>query len=327
MRPRWSHPLFFFSETMIMHTNLTRIATPALFAIALTLGACNRGDSPEDVLAKDSSLTRDLALANTDTSAQPQLRDVPVTSAPVANEATPAPRVSTRQGASEILTPRRESRPVTVAPRQAPTLMVEPLPIPAANTTPNGNTVTEGSRGGEAAVGMIAGGSEISLYSGQRVCTNTYSAGDRFTASVAESVHGSNGVSIPAGATAVIEITSAKRSNNANDGIELEFVVRSIAFNGKTYPVSSIVTYAQVDKVRDASTSDDVKKVATGAVIGAIAGQIFGRKTKSTVIGAATGAAAGAVVAGVTAKYDGCVPSGGRISLTLSEAMVVQQSE
>jgi hypothetical protein len=174
---------------------------------------------------------------------------------------------------------------------------------------------------------MIAGGSEISLYSGQRVCTNTYAVGDRFTASVAESVQGSNGVSIPAGATAVIEVTSAKRSNNANDDIVFAFVVRSIAFNGKTYPVSSTVTYAQVDKVRDASTSDDVKKVATGAVIGAIAGQIFGKKTKSTVIGAATGAAAGAVVAGVTANYDGCVPSGGRISLTLSEPMVVQQSE
>jgi hypothetical protein len=198
---------------------------------------------------------------------------------------------------------------------------------PAANATPNGNTVTESSKGPEAAVGMIAGGSEISLYSGQRVCTNTYAVGDRFTASVAESVQGSNGVSIPAGATAVIEVTSAKRSTNANDDIVFEFVVRSIAFNGKTYPVSSTVTYAQVDKVRDGSTSDDAKKVATGAVIGAIAGQIFGKKTKSTVIGAATGAAAGAVVAGVTAKYDGCVPSGGRISMTLSEAMVVQQSE
>ena len=43
-------------------------------------------------------------------------------------------------------------------------------------------------------------------------------------------------------------------------------------------------------------------------------------------IGAATGAAAGAVVAGATGKYDGCVPNGGRISLKLNQAMVVQQS-
>ena len=308
-----------------MHRNLFRISTPALFSVALALGACKVGDTPADILAKDTTLTRDLALANTDTSAQPELRDVPVTTEPAVSDATPAPR-ATRQAASEILTPRRESRPAVVRPRETPP-PAEPTPVPAANTTASGNTVTEGARGAEAAVGMIAGGSEISLHSGQRVCTNTYAVGDRFTASVAESVHGSNGVSIPAGATAVIEVTSAKRSDNANDDIELELVVRSIAFNGKTYPVSSTVTYAQVDKVRDGSTSGDAKKVATGAVIGAIAGQIFGKRTKSTVIGAATGAAAGAVVAGVTAKYDGCVPSGGRISLTLSEAMVVQQSE
>jgi YMGG-like Gly-zipper len=305
-----------------MRNSLSRFATPAL-AVALLLGACKRGDSPEDILAKDSTLTRDLALANTDTSAQPELKDIPATIEPVVSEVSPAPRASSRPAAAERQ--RREPPPAVVVTRRDPPPAV--TPITPANTTPNGNTVTEGPAGGEAAVGMIAGGSEISLYSGQRVCTNTYAVGDRFTASVAESVHGSNGVSIPAGATAVIEITSAKRSDNANDGIEMEFVVRSIAFNGKTYPVNSNVTYAQVDKVRDGSTSDDAKKVATGAVIGAIAGQIFGKRTKSTVIGAATGAAAGAVVAGVTAKYDGCVPSGGRISLTLSEAMVVQQSE
>ncbi len=303
---------------------LSRFGTPALFAAALLLGACKRGDSPEDILAKDSTLTRDLALANTDTSAQPELKDIPATIEPVVSEAAPVPRASSRPAAAER--PRREPPPVTVVTRRDPPPPAA-TPVTTAVTTPNGNTVTEGPAGGEAAVGMIAGGSEISLYSGQRVCTNTYAVGDRFTASVAESVHGSNGVSIPAGATAVIEITSVKRSNNANDDIELELAVRSIAFNGKTYPVNSNVTYAQVDKVRDGSTSDDAKKVATGAVIGAIAGQILGKRTKSTVIGAATGAAAGAVVAGVTAKYDGCVPSGGRISLTLSEAMVVQQSE
>jgi hypothetical protein len=310
---------------MIMRNQLSRIGTPALLAVALFLGACKRGDSPEDVLAKDSTLIRDIALANADTAAQPELKDVPATTDPLVSDAAPAPRVTTSPRAPERS--RREAAPAVVVTRRAPPPPVETTPAARTNTTENGNTVTEGPSGGERAVGMIAGGSAISLYSGQRVCTNTYAVGDRFTASVAESVQGSNGVSIPAGATAIIEITSAKRSDNANDGIEMEFVVRSIAFNGKTYPVNSNVTYAQVDKVRDGSTSDDARKVATGAVIGAIAGQILGKRTKSTVIGAATGAAAGAVVAGVTAKYDGCVPSGGRISLTLSEPMVVQQSE
>ena len=304
-----------------MQMKLSKIATPVLLTVTLALGACKQADKPEDALASDTSLAHDLQLANADTAAQPQLKDVPATVTESPNAVTTAPKVSQRQKPSEILTPSRNPRRVATTPRSTPE-PVEKAPV----TTTNGNTVTEGTTGSERGIGTIASGSEISLYSGQRVCTNTYAVGDRFTASVAESVQGSNGVSIPAGATAVIELTSLKRSENANDNIQMEFVVRSIAFNGKTYPVNSTVTSAQVDKVRNGDASNDAKKVATGAVIGAIAGQIFGHKTKSTVIGAATGAAAGAVVAGATGKYDGCVPNGGRISLKLNQAMVVQQS-
>jgi hypothetical protein len=306
-----------------MQTNLSRAATPVLLIAILALGACKQGDKPEDALAQDTTLAHDLQLANADTMAQPQLKDVPVTIAPAPKPAAPAPKISQRQKPSEILTPSRNPRRVATTPRSTPQ-PVEAAPVPV--TTSNGNTVTEGTTGSERGIGTIASGSDISLYSGQRVCTNTYAVGDRFTASVAESVQGSNGVSIPAGATAVIELTSLKRSENANDNVEMEFVVKSIAFNGKTYPVNSSVTAAEVEKVRNGDASSDGKKVATGAVVGAILGQIFGHHTKSTVIGAATGAAAGAVVAGITGKYDGCVPNGGRISLKLNQAMVVQQS-
>jgi hypothetical protein len=318
------HPFFYsLSEMTIMKITFLRVATPVLFAATLALGACKQGDRPEDVLAQDTSLVHDLQLANADTMAQPQLTDVPATLEPAQTQTAPAPRATQRRTPSEILTPSRNPRRVATTPREEPR-PVEPAP---ALVTENGNTVTEISNTpSEREVGTIASGSEIALYSGQRVCTNTYAVGDRFTASVAESVQGSNGVSIPAGATAVIELTSLKRSENANDNITMEFVVRSIAFNGTTYPVNSEVTAAQVEKVRNGDASNDGRKVATGAVIGAIAGQILGRKTRSTVIGAATGAAAGAVVAGATGKYDGCVPNGGRISLKLNQAMVVQQS-
>ena len=305
-----------------MQTKLSRIAAPVLLTVTLALGACKQGDKPE-AFAQDTSLVHDLQLANADTVSQPQLKDVPATVEPAPAPVTTAPRVAQKRTPSEILTPSRNPRRVATTPRSTPQ-PVEQAPTPV--TTANGNTVTEGTTGSERGVGTIASGAEIALYSGQRVCTNTYNVGDRFTASVAESVQGSNGVAIPAGATAVIELTSLKRSENANDNIEMEFVVKSIAFNGKTYPVNSTVTSAQVEKVRNGDASNDGKKVATGAIIGAIAGQIFGHKTKSTVIGAATGAAAGAVVAGATGKYDGCVPNGGRISLRLTQAMVVQQS-
>jgi hypothetical protein len=304
-----------------MQTKFSRTATPVLLIAILALASCKQGDKPEDALAQDTSLARDLQLANADTAAQPQLKDVPVTVVPAETPAAQTPRVAQRQKPSEILTPNKNPRRVATTPKSAP----QPVETAPA-TTSNGNTVSESATGSEHGIGTIATGSEISLYSGQRVCTNTYAVGDRFTASVAESVQGSNGVSIPAGATAVIELTSLKRSENANDNIQMEFAVRSIAFNGKTYPVSSTVTAAQVEKVRNGDASNDAKKVATGAVVGAVLGQIFGHHTKSTVIGAAGGAAAGAIVAGATGKYDGCVPNGGRISLKLNQAMVVQQS-
>lgn len=306
----------------MMTTTFSRIATPVLFAVTIGLGACKQGDKPEDALAQDTSLAHDLSLANADTMAQPELKDVPATTATIVNPTEPAPKVSQRQTPSQILTPSRNPRRVASTPRTAPE-PVEKAPV----VTASGNTVTEGSSAGSTrAFGTIASGSDISLYSGQRVCTNTYAVGDKFTASVAESVEGTNGVAIPAGATAVIELTSLKRSENANDNISMEFAVRSITFNGTTYPVNATVTSAQVDQVRNGDASNDGKKVATGAIIGAIAGQIFGHHTKSTVIGAATGAAAGAVVAGATGKYDGCVPNGGRISLKLTQPITVQQS-
>ncbi|MGH7605330.1 MAG: YMGG-like glycine zipper-containing protein [Gemmatimonadaceae bacterium] len=308
----------------MMKTAFSRIATPILFAVTIGLGACKRGDKPEDALAQDTSLAHDLSLANADTLAQPELKDVPATTTTIVNPTEPAPKVSQRQTPAQILTPSRNPRRVATTPRTVPQ-PVEKAPV----VTESGNTVTvtEGSSAGSTrAFGTIASGSDISLYSGQRVCTNTYAVGDKFTASVAESVEGTNGVAIPAGATAVIELTSLKRSENANDNISMEFVVRSITFNGTTYPVNANVTSAQVDKVRNGDASNDGKKVATGAIIGAIAGQIFGHHTKSTVIGAATGAAAGAVVAGATGKYDGCVPNGGRISLKLTQPITVQQS-
>ena len=115
--------------------------------------------------------------------------------------------------------------------------------------------------------------------------------------------------------------------NTSGDRIEIGLRVISVAFGGNTYPVAAETTYAQVDRVRAESRGEDTKKVIAGAAIGAVLGQIFGHRTKSTVIGAATGAAAGAVVANRNATYDGCVPSGGRITIRLTQPLTIQASE
>ena len=128
---------------------------------------------------------------------------------------------------------------------------------------------------------------------------------------------------IPAGATAALEITQLKRSENMNDKIEMSFRVKSISFGGHTYPVTASVSSAQVDRVKNQPGSKDVQKVATGAAVGAIVGQILGKNTKSTIIGGAVGAAAGAGTAAATANYEGCVPTGGNITIALANSVQV----
>jgi hypothetical protein len=280
-----------------------RALAPLALSLALVVGACS-DRSNDNSMAQDSSLSRDLALANADSAASPQLSDVPsnppassqpATSAPAPKPAAPKPRPTT-------------SKPST----------------PTTRTTASGNTESSSSAGSEAALASMPAGSEIAMTSNDRVCTNTNKVGDRFTATVSNSVTGTNGAVIPAGAKAVIQVADLKRSENTTDNIQMVFNVLSLSWNGKTYPVNAAIEHVDVDKVRNSSTGNDAKKVVGGAVVGAILGQVIGKNTKSTVIGAATGAAAGTAVAMGTANYEGCVPSGGNIQIKLTEPATIQ---
>jgi len=274
----------------------------ALFAAACTAKTDNNA-------AADSALNKDIQLANRDTAAQPALTDVPASTTAPTTTAT-APRTTTKTTTTKTTT-------------RTPTTTTR---TPTTSVTSSGNTVTKTSSGaatGAGRVGTIPAGSEINLASGSTVCTNKNKVGDRFTASVTSAVQGSNGAVIPAGATANVEVTELKRSENANDNVVMGFRVVSVSFGGHTYPVSATTNYAQVSKVKNQPKGKDVQKVVGGAAIGAIAGQILGRSTKATVIGAAAGGAAGAAAAAATANYEGCVNSGGRITATLNSSTQV----
>lgn len=293
-----------------------RLGAPFALVTALSFAACTVSDSKSDTsLARDTALNRDLELANRDSAVQPQLKDVPAT--PAAETPAPAP------------TPMRTTTPKPAATRPAPRPTTSTPKEPTTRTTASGNTETRNAPGtaaasGGGAVGTIASGSSLALTSNSRVCTNTYTVGQTFNATVASAVEGTNGASIPSGATVKLEVTQLKRSENANDKIIMEFAVRSVSFGGRTYPVSGTVADAQVERVRNQPKNKDVQKVATGAAIGAIAGQILGKSTKSTIIGGAVGAAAGAGAASATANYEGCVPDGGSIAVNLSAPLQVR---
>jgi hypothetical protein len=299
-----------------MSQYIRRLGAPFALASALAFSACTVSDNKKDTaLASDTALNKDLALAGRDTLTQPALQDVPAAPA-----ATPKPAPTTT----------RTTTPARTTPR-ATTPARTPAPAPAPTTTASGNTVTRnptGTSGSSAggAVGTISSGTSLALRSNSRVCTNTHQVGQTFTATLANAVTGSNGATIPAGATVSLEITQLKRSENATDKIVMEFAVRSISFGGRSYPVTASVASADVDRVRNQPKDKDVQKVVGGAVVGAIAGQILGKNTKSTVIGAAAGAAAGAGVAAGTANYEGCVADGGAISITLNSPLQVKIS-
>ena len=271
---------------------ISRLNASLALSLVLLAGACAKKDN---TAAADSALNKDIQLANRDTAAQPTLSDVPAGTATRPAPATAAPRTTTR----------------TTTPRK-----------PTTSVTSSGNTVTRTS-GGNARAGTIAAGSTLNLASTSKICTNTSKVGEHFTATVTDAITGSNGAVIPAGATADVEVTELKRSENANDKVVMGFRVTSVRFGGHTYPVSATTSYAQVTKVRNEPKGKDIQKVVGGAAIGAIAGQILGRSTKATVIGAAVGGAAGAGAAVATANYEGCVNSGGRITATLNSATQV----
>ncbi len=276
-----------------MSKYIRRFAAPLALTAALVMGACAGDGDDQDSLAQDTALANDLELAGADSTAQPGLTDVP------AGGSTPA-----------ATTP-RTTTPRTTTPR-----------TPAATTprtTPSGNTVTPGTTTRGETLGTLPSGTTMTLASNEKVCTNTKKVGDSFTARLTESVT-AGGVTVPAGATAVIRITALQRSDNAQDPVVMKFSVSSIRINDKSYPITAEVTSAKVDQVRSTTRKDDATKVIGGAVIGAIAGQVLGKDTKGTIIGAATGAAAGTAVAMATGNYEGCINEGGTIAIRLTES-------
>lgn len=268
-----------------------RFSAPILIGTLVFLAACggdkNRADS---ALAADTTLNRDLALAGRDTAAQPGLTDVPANSGKTPATSTKRPATSTKTATT--------------------------------TKTKSGNTVTKGA-GTSSRTGTIAAGTTLSLRANSQVCTNTSKVGDRITATVNESVVGTNGAVIPAGSEVTLTVTRLKRSENMNDPVIMEFAVNSVSVGSKTYALEASVSSAAVDRVRNQPKSKDVQKVVGGAAIGAIAGQVLGKNTKSTVIGAAAGAAAGAAVAAGTANYEGCVRPGGSIVVRLNAPVAI----
>ena len=301
-----------FGSTTVVRGSVVRW-TALGFALALS-AACSDKEASSRAAA-DSSLSRDLALANAQTTASPQLRDTATSPAPAPasreqREDRPAPVRTHTARRPQVEQPPQQSHAAPPPTVQSPPVMPAPTPatIPAATPAP--------------ARGEIGSGSTFALTNGTKVCTSNV-PGDKIVATLNESVTGSNGAVIPSGSTVVLEVASTTPGENGADP-KIALRVKSVVVNDKTYSVAGDVTpLAPLDKTKIADGGTDKTKVVGGAIAGAILGQMIGHNTKGTLIGAAAGAATGAAVGHSSDQFAACLPAGAPLRLTLSSPIVM----
>lgn len=159
---------------------------------------------------------------------------------------------------------------------------------------------------------MIEAGTPLVFLAETKVCAKTAQVGDPVQASVASNTTGADGALIAAGSLATFTIATVGEA-----GEPFTLRLRSIEVDGRSVRVSGDVTsMAMVGTKGDPNAG---KKMIAGAAVGALAGRLLGKDTKSTVAGAVVGGAGGAVAA--RGGDSRCVPSGGRIAVTLSDAI------
>ena len=271
-----------------------------LFALllAIPLASCSRRDSSA---AADSVLAGDLELAS---QATPDL--LPADTA-LGAEPAPATKAPAQRAARPATTPARTATP----PRERePAPSTEPSPAPSQVGPFRG----------------IAAGTSVGITVPKEVCTSAR-PGDKFVATIAETVVGSGGAELPAGSQAVVEVAEV-RSGETAAATMITFRVRSISVSGTTVrPQGTALPADTLRRTRVNDRAADRRRVIGGAVLGAIAGQVLGKDTKATVIGAAAGAAAGTVAATRNADWLGCLPAGARLRLVLDAPIEMGNGE
>ena len=304
----------------------SRSATLLATVLLAMTSACGDKDSQRG----NGTPAREIHLAPS-APAQPQLNDAPI---PAPAAPAPAPKAPAPKPARLAKAP----QPSEPAPQQ---VVVRPLTTQDSSTANSPVPVSSGGSGTAAAatgsgalvasgppappMGSVTAGTSFGVHPIARVCTNTFKPGDRFTATLSESVTGLNGAVLPAGSSVVLRVDQSTRSTNGNDSLRLSFGVVSLRIGQQSYDLTGHVTQTTpLEKVRVQTTGDQAKKVGAGAVLGAIAGQLLGKNTRSTVLGGAVGAAAGAAVAAGTADYDGCVPANANLTVNLDAPLWVK---
>ena len=255
--------------------------------------------------AQDEELDRDLDLALQGDSSTQVFEDTAAGMAPTEDPVPPQPTPTTRPTTRR---PQNNPRP-SPAPQRVDN---RPAPRPSAP-----RTVTS----------TAPSGTTFAVTLNETLSTRTNSAGDGFTATLAEAILDSDGdVLIPAGATVRGRVTRVAKSGNVSETATINVAFESISYGGRSYPLEATVIEANAERSTRQSTGEQAGKVAAGAAAGAVIGKVLGKSTGSTLKGAVIGAAAGTAIAMGTADVDAVLRSGSRMRIRLDAPISIRKT-
>ena len=140
--------------------------------------------------------------------------------------------------------------------------------------------------------------------------------GQAFTATLEQAVVTASGaVVLPRGALVTGRVTGLDRSDRIGDQAAIRLDFDGIAFSGRSYPLSAVVTEARVEMEGDAGGRDVAERAAIGAAAGAALGAILSGDLKGVVTGAIIGAGAGTIISLGTGEVDAALPAGSKLML------------
>jgi len=194
----------------------------------------------------------------------------------------------------------------------------------AAGGTPTGGGTANASKPGgskpaAAQAVTIPVGTVITVRLGETLSSKSSSAGQNFSATVAEPVSVDGKTVIEKGATAQGTVVDAKAMGHFKGGALLEVRLNSVTINGHEHPVQTSLVARSVQGKGKRSAGFIGGGAGAGALIGALAGG-----GKGAAIGAAAGAAAGTGGAAFTGNKEITLPAETALSFKLKEAVEVR---